>query len=52
MDEPYQEEVDAWEQQQEQEPEPEWGGGECPNCGEMAHYFGSQFVGCDECGAK
>ena len=50
MIEPYQEEVDAWEQQQYQQPEPEWGGGDCPFCGKMSHYFGGKFAECEECG--
>jgi len=52
MCEPYQEEVDNWEQQMRQELEPEWDGGECPFCGEMAHYFGGQFAECEECGKE
>jgi len=34
------------------EQEPEWGGGECPNCGKEAHYFGGKFVECEECGEE
>ena len=30
--------------------EPEWDGGKCPFCREMAWYFGGVFAECKECG--
>jgi len=44
--------VGWWSEFPEQEQEPDWDGGECPQCHEMAWYYGGSFDHCEQCGAK
>ena len=34
------------------EQEPDWTMEHCPYCGQGAHFWGGDFVECQECGAK
>jgi hypothetical protein len=39
----------GWWSEADKSREPEWGGGECPYCGQEAHYYGDEFVECEHC---
>lgn len=42
----------SWSTEPEQQQEPEWSWDACPHCGKMAHYYGGDFIECEECGRK